>query len=227
MPLTAALLALVQAVSPAEPPDCAVYEGWFERQETLQTNLSLSALRDADGILNIRSRGFQQFDFPGGFGSVGTIEEELSRQAEYEALLQEERERLREEQPELFTDSVTAPTAGELFLLLNERVEARIIPRETEWIEVPDGIHSSIEAWPDEPEFDCEILFEVAAAGAETNFGQAGYALSPVAFSSDGRFAVIYTESLGEGLGGWGAFSLLEKVDGDWIVIGSGGEWFG
>ena len=30
MPLTAALLAVVQAATPAEPPDCAVYEGWFE-----------------------------------------------------------------------------------------------------------------------------------------------------------------------------------------------------
>lgn len=225
MPLTATLLALVQAATPAEPADCAVYEGWFERQETLQTHLSLSALRDADGILNIRTRDFQQLDLPGEFGSVGTIEEELSRQAEYEALLQDERERLREEQPELFTDSVTAPTAGELFLLLNERVEGRIIPRETEWIEVPDGIHSSIEAWSDDPVFDCEILSGVAIA--EPDPGQAGYALSPVAFSSDDRFAVIYTESLSEGIGGWGAFSLLERVDGVWIVIGSGGEWFG
>lgn len=227
MPLTAALLAFVQAATPAEPPDCAVYEAWFERQETLQTHLSLSALRDTDGILNIRTRGFQQLDLPGAFGSVGTIEEELSRQAEYEALLQDERERLREEQPELFTDSVTAATAGELFLLLNERVEARIAPRETEWIEVPVGIDTAIEAWLEEPAFDCEILSGASVFGAEPSFGQAGYALSPVAFSSDGHFAVIYTESLREGIGGWGAFSLLERVDGDWIVIGSGGEWFG
>lgn len=49
--------------------------------------------------------------------------------------------------------------------------------------------------------------------------------VSPVGFSEDGRFAVIYADSYCGGLCGWGGIILFEIIDGKWSVIGDKTMW--
>lgn len=51
------------------------------------------------------------------------------------------------------------------------------------------------------------------------------WTFSPVGFSADGQFAVMYAGQNCGGLCGWGAFVLLEKEGGVWVVVGDKWLW--
>ena len=51
------------------------------------------------------------------------------------------------------------------------------------------------------------------------------WTFSPVGFSADGQFAVMYAGQYCGGLCGWGGFILLENESGVWVVVGDKWLW--
>lgn len=241
MPLTAALLALVQAATPAEPPDCAVYEGWFERQEALHTRFRVSPVQSPMGYQSIDTLGFRQnvediLDGSDTFYRSLSVEAALQERTERDAVLAEEWDRIRREEPELFSNPLwNAPGVDyeadyyrdRIFYRVASRASARLNRPPPEPVSLPEGIVEAIEGWPEREPLDCSLSSSQERSQDNVLNRSPPLAFSPAAFSTDRQFAVIYIEDVCNALCGWGGFYLLEHVDDEWTVIGSAGEWVG
>ncbi|MEN0653502.1 MULTISPECIES: hypothetical protein [Hyphobacterium] len=241
MPLTATLLALVQAASPAEPPDCAVYEAWFARQEALHTRFRASPVQSPMGYQSIDSPGFRQnveriLDGSDTFYRSLSVEAALQERAEHDAVLAEEWDRIQREEPELFLNPLWhAPgidyEAGyyrdRIFYRVETRASARLNRSAPEPVSLPEGIVEAIEGWPEREPLDCSMYSSQARSHENDLNRSRPLAFSPAAFSTNGQFAVIYIEDVCNAVCGWGGFYLLERIDDEWVVIGSAGEWVG
>lgn len=70
------------------------------------------------------------------------------------------------------------------------------------------------------------LLYTREKALGRTNEGFVTlWSLSPVGFSDDSQFAIMYFENYCGGLCGWGGFMLMENRNSNWIIAGDKWIW--
>lgn len=236
MPLTAALLALAQVATPAEPPECAVYQAWFDRRRALDRfertyRLHPQAGDEIDDWYHVEAVAEDSDPYV----RVPSIADAVEYQTRYWEIEAEVVTELRRDRPELFEPvcenrdpinsySCEEDALNEVLTIVSERVNGTTPPPELEFIEVPLSARLAMLEWRDQVPIECNWS-AIADGPIEIDRDGDRWAFSRVAYSDDGNFALVYVQNWWGGWVGTGSFELFERSEGEWAMVGAGREW--
>ena len=221
MPLTATLLALVQAATPAEPPACAVYEGWFEFARNF---------RGQTGTLTVMNEvryPLYRPMYPISWTNPAAGLEWFER---YEpvAIERERNARYAEAFTEELDEICDAPCRDlEIRIVAQHRALRRVPFLDRERVDVPEDIFDEIRALNIRAPLSCDwtAIGNGPVEISEPEDSAPGYGsenrsliFSHAAMNHDHSMALIW---VGHHHGRWGEFVLLEQESGHWRVIGT------